>query len=101
MTLLREIDSDHVNGRCAAVARVVEEIATHGYLCVDGVLLLRAIIYTDSRICDIAFGVMLNVLAADENDSVGAFADSGDALSMTSKFLWVGFAPQFLVLGVH
>ncbi len=32
---------------------------------------------------------------------VGAFADSGLVLSKTPEFLHVGFAPQFLVLGVH
>jgi hypothetical protein len=44
---------------------------------------------------------MWDGLALDENDSAGSFADSGDALSNSSKFLCVGFAPQFLVLGVH
>ncbi len=53
------------------------------------------------HVCDIVFAVVWNVLAVDENDSVGIFADSGDGLSETSKFLCVGFAPQFLVLGVH
>jgi hypothetical protein len=96
-----ELDSDHVNGRCAAVARVVEEISTNGDSCVVGVLLLRAIVYTHSCVCNAAFAIMWNVLAADENNSVGTFADSGDALSKTSEFLCIGFAPQFLVLGVH
>ncbi len=45
-----ELDSDHVDSRCAAVARVVEEIAAHSDLCAVGVLLLRGIIYTDSCI---------------------------------------------------
>ncbi len=66
-----------------------------------GVLLLWAIIYTDLHVCDIVFAVGQDVLPLDENDSVGTFADSGDALSNTSEFLFVGFAPQFLVLGVH
>jgi hypothetical protein len=96
-----ELDSDHVDSRCTAVSRVVEEIAAHSDLCAVGVLLLWAIIYTDSRIRDIAFVVVWNVLAADKNDSVGTFADSGDALGKMSKFLHVRFAPQFLVLGVH
>jgi hypothetical protein len=88
-----ELDSDHVNGRCVAVARVVVEIATYGDSCAVGVLLLWGIIYTDSCIPDIVFAVVWNVLAAGENDSVGTFADSGDALSKMSKFLCVGFAP--------
>ncbi len=96
-----ELVSDHVNGRCAAVARVVEEIAANGDLCAVGVLLLWAIIYTDSRLHDVPFAVVWNVLKADENNSVGTFSDSGDALSKTSEFLCGGFAPQFLVLGVH
>ncbi len=53
------------------------------------------------RVRDVAFAVVLNVLAVDENDGVRTFADSEDALSKTSKFLCVRFAPQFLVLGVH
>jgi hypothetical protein len=95
-----EHDSDHFN-RCAAVARVVKEIATHSDSCAVGVLLLWAIFYTNLLVRDVVFAVVWNVLAADENDSVGTFADSGDALSKTSKLLHVGFAPQFLVLGVH
>jgi hypothetical protein len=96
-----ELGSDHVDSRCAAVARVVEEIDAHSDSCVVGVLLFRAIIYTDLRICDVAFVVMWNVLAVDENNSIGTFDDSRDALSKTSKFLCVGFALQFLVLGVN
>ncbi len=79
----------------------MEKIAAHSDLCVVGVLLLRVIIYTDLRMHVVAFAVMWNVLAAVENHSVGSFADSRDALSETSEFLCVGFAPQFLVLGVH
>ncbi len=96
-----ELDSDHVNSRCNAVTEVVEEITTHSDSCAVGVLLLRAIIYTDLGIRDIAFAVIWDVLALDEYNSVGTFADSRDALSKTSEFLCVGFAPQFLVLGVH
>jgi hypothetical protein len=62
---------------------------------------LRAIFYTDSRLRDDVFAVVWNVLVVDENDSVGTFADSRDALSKTPKFICVGFVPQFLVLGVH
>jgi hypothetical protein len=96
-----ELDSDHVDSRCAAVTRVVEEIAAHGDSCAVGVLLLRAIVDTDSCIRDVAFAIMWNVFTKDENDSVGTFADSGHALSKTPEFLHVGFAPQFLVLGVY
>ncbi len=88
-----ELDSDHANLKCAAVARVVEEIAAHNDLCAVGVLLLQAIIYTDSRIRDNTFAVVWNVFAADDKDSVGTFADSGEALSKMSEFLCVGFAP--------
>jgi hypothetical protein len=82
-----ELDSDHVNGRCAAVTRVVEEIAAHGFLCVVGFLLLWAIVYTNSRVRDITFAIVWNVFAVDENDSVSTFADSGHALSKTPEFL--------------
>jgi hypothetical protein len=96
-----ELDSDHFNSRCAAVTGVVEEITAQSDLCAVGVCFLRAIVYTDLRIRDIAFAAIWDVLTLDENDCVGTFADPGDALSKTSKFLHVGFAPQFLVLGVH
>jgi hypothetical protein len=96
-----ELDSDHVDSGCATVAGVVEEITAHSDSCVVGVLLLQVIIYTDSRMRDVTFAVVWNVLALDENDSVSTFADSGDALSKTSVFLHVGFAPQFLILVVH
>ncbi len=79
----------------------MEEIATHSDLCVVGVLLLRAITYTDLCVHYIAFAVVWDVLALDENNSVSTFADSRDALSKTSKFLCEEFAPQFLVLGIH
>jgi hypothetical protein len=79
----------------------MEEVATHSDLCAVGVLLLRAIIHADLRVRDVAFAVIWDVLVLDENDSVGAFADSGDALSKGSELLCVGFATQFLVIGVH
>ncbi len=96
-----ELDSDDVNGRCAAITWVVEEIAAHGDSCAVGVLLLQAIVDTDLRVCDFAFAILWNVFATDESNGVGTFADSRHALSKTPKFLCEGFAPQFLVLGVH
>ena len=70
-------------------------------MCAVGVLLLWTIIHTDLHVHDIALADIWDVLALDKNDSVGAFSTFGDALSKASKFLCVGFAPQFLVLGVH
>ncbi len=71
---------------CAAVARVVEDIGSRGDSCTVGVLLLRAIIYIDLRVRDVAFAVVWNVLTVDENDTVGTFADSGDTLRETPSF---------------
>ncbi len=88
-----ELDSGHVNGRCAAVARVVEEIAAHGDSCAVMVFLLQAIVDTDRHARDVAFAIWWNVFAADENDGVGAFVDSSHALSKTPEFFHVGFAP--------
>ncbi len=79
-----ELDSDHVDIRCVAVARVVEEIATHSDSCAVGVLLLRANVYIDWHVHDVAFADVWSVLTADENNSVSTFADSGDALSKMS-----------------
>jgi hypothetical protein len=86
-----ELDSDHFDSRCAAVARVVEEIAAHSDLCTVGVLLLRANIYTDSCVRKVAFAVAWNVLTADEIDSVSTFADSENALRKTSELLCVAY----------
>ena len=88
-----ELDSDHVNGRCAAVTRVVEEIAAHGDSCAVGVLLLQVIVDTDMCIRDVVFGIVWNVFAVDENNGVGAFADSRHALSQMPELFHVGFAP--------
>ncbi len=79
----------------------MDKIATHSDSCAVGVLLLWAMVHTDTRVRDVAFAVVWDVLVLDENDSVGAFADPRDALSEVYKLLCVGFAPQFLVLGVH
>jgi hypothetical protein len=81
-----ELDSDHVNSRFAAVSGIVEDITAHSDSCAVGVLLLRAIMYTDLHIPDALFAVIWDGLALDENNSVGIFADSRDALSKTSKF---------------
>ncbi len=88
-----ELDSNHVNGRCAAVTRVVEEIATHSGLCAVGVLILQGINDTDTCVHDVAFGIVWNVFTTDEKDGVGSFADYGHALSKTPEFFCVGFAP--------
>jgi hypothetical protein len=66
-----------------------------------GVLLLWAIVHTDLRVRDVMFTIVWDVFAVDENNSVGIFADSGYALSKMPEFLCVGFAPQFVVLGVY
>jgi hypothetical protein len=80
-----ELDSDHFDSRCATVASVVEEIAAHSDFCAVGVLLLQAIIYTDSCVREVAFAVAWNVLTADENNSVSTFADSENALNERSE----------------
>jgi hypothetical protein len=96
-----ELDSNHVNSRCATATWLEEEIAAHSDSCAVEVLLLQAIIYTDLCVCDVAFTVVWNVLVADKINGVGTFADSWDALSESSGFLCLEFAPQFFVLGVH
>jgi hypothetical protein len=77
----------------------VDKIAAHIDSCAVGVLLLWVIILIDMHVHDVTFVVVCDVIALNENNSIDAFADSGDALSKTFKFLHVGFAPQFLVLG--
>jgi hypothetical protein len=41
-----------------------------------------------------------DLIALDEDNCVGAFADARDALQQTGKFLGVQFTPEFFVLGV-
>ncbi len=48
----------------------MEEVAAHDDSCVVGVLLLQVIIYTNLLVHDIAFAVVWNVLATDENGTV-------------------------------
>ncbi len=79
--------------KCVAVTRVVEEIAAHSDSFAVGVLLLRAIVDTDTRVHNAMFAIVWNVFTADENNGVGAFADSKHALSKTPNFFCVGFAP--------
>ncbi len=72
-----DFDSDHVNGRRAAVARVVEGIATHGDSCAVGVLLLQVIVDTATCVRDVAFVIVWNVFAVDENDDAKQWQTQG------------------------
>ncbi len=72
---------------------MVEEIAAHGDSCAVGFHLLRAMVDTNTCICDNTFVIVWNVFVADENNGAGALADSGHVLSKTPDFICVGFAP--------
>ena len=71
---------DHVNGGCAAVARIRDAISSDCEPRAVGVHLFRSVVDTDPAIGGIFASVGGDVVAPDEHDSVGARALPGDAL---------------------
>ncbi len=65
-----------------------------------GVVLLRAIVDADTAVGSVLLPVNGDVAVLDEDNGVGAFADTRDALVKPGKFSGVQFAPKFLILRV-
>ena len=65
-----------------------------------GVILLRAMVDADAAVGSVLLPVNGDFLALDKDKSVGAFADTRDALGKPGKFSGVRFAPNFLILRV-
>ena len=65
-----------------------------------GVVLLRAIVDADTAVGSVLLLVNGDVAVLDEDNGVGAFADTKDALGKPGKFSGVQFAPKFLILRV-
>jgi hypothetical protein len=76
-----EFDSDHVNSRHAAAARVVDPVATYSEASSIGVVLLWAIIDAHASIRDIFDLVNGDLIPLYENYGVSSFADSRYSLS--------------------
>ena len=75
-----EFDGDHVDGGCADIAKNVGEIAADCKLCAVGVVLFGAVVYTDASVGGVAAAIGRDLIALDEDNCVGAFADAWDAL---------------------
>ena len=81
-----ELDRDHVNGGHSTVSRGVESVIANGESQAIGVILFGTIVCTDASICDVLESVEWDVVAYDEHDGVGAFADARNALGQMAKF---------------
>ncbi len=95
-----EFDRDHINGGHPAVSGNVESVSAYGKTRVIGVILFEAIVDTDATICDVLEPGEWDFIVCDEYDSIGAFADAGNALSQAAKFSGVRCAPKFLYFGL-
>jgi len=73
-------------GGRSAVSRDVESDTANGESRGIGVILFGTIVCTDASICDVLESVEWDVVAYDEHDGVGAFADARNALGQMAKF---------------
>jgi hypothetical protein len=76
-----EFDHDHVDSRRAAVARVVDPVATNGKASSIGVVLFWAIVNAHTSIRDVIDSADGDLILLYENYGVSSFADSRYSLS--------------------
>ena len=88
-----EFDGDHVDSGSADIAENMDEVAAVCKLCAVGVILFGAVVYTDVGVGGVAAAIGRDLIALDEDNCVGAFADAKDALRQTGNFLGVRFTP--------
>ncbi len=93
-------DHDHVNGGGATIPRIGDAIAANGKASAIGIGRFRAIVDTHASVREVFVSVDWDVVASDEDDCVGAVANTRDALGKATKFDCVGLAPEVFVLGV-
>ena len=75
-----EFDGDHVDGGGADITKNVDEVAADCKLHAVGAILIWAVVYTDAGIGGVAAAIGRDLIALDEDNCVGAFADARDAL---------------------
>ena len=75
-----EFDGDHVNGGHADIAKNMDEVAADCKSCAVGVILFGVVVYTDAGVGGVAAAIGRDLIALDEDNCVGAFADTCDAL---------------------
>ncbi len=73
-----EFDGDHVDGGRADIAKNVNEVAADCKLGAVGVILFRAVVYTDAGVGGVTAAIGRDLIAHDEDNCVGAFADARD-----------------------
>ncbi len=95
-----EFNCDHVNCGHTAVSREVDFVATDSEARAIGVILFGAVFYTDLPICDILELGKWVFMVCNEQDSINAFAGTGNTLGQAAEFSGIRFSPNFLVLGV-
>jgi hypothetical protein len=95
-----EFDRDHINSGRTTVSGEIDSVAANGEACAIGVILFRAIVYTDALICDILESGKWDFIVCDEHNSIGAFADSWNTLGQAAEFSGIRFSPKLLVLWV-
>jgi hypothetical protein len=93
-------DCDHVISGGTAIPGIGDAIAANGKASVIGIGLLRAIVDAHAPVRDVFASVNWDVVSSDEDDRVGATANTKDALGKVTKFDCVGLAPEFFVFGV-
>ena len=71
---------DHVDNCRADIAKNVDEVAPDCKLHAVGVFLFGAVVDTDASVGGVAAAIGKDLFALDEDNCVGAFADTGDAL---------------------
>ncbi len=91
---------DHVNGGGTTIPRIGDAIAANFKVSPIGIGLFRAIVDTHASVRDVFASVDWDVVVSDEDDCVGAVANTGDALGKATEFDCVGLDPEFFVLGV-
>jgi hypothetical protein len=91
---------DHVNGGGTAIPGKGDVIATNCEVSAIGIGLLRTIVDAHASVCEVFALVDQDVVSSDEDDHVGAVANTGDALGKATEFYCVGLAPEFFILGV-
>ena len=99
-TVEMNLDCNHVDHGGIAIPRIGDVIAADGEARAIGIGLLRRIVDAHLPLCDVFALVHWDVVLSNEDNCVGALANAWSALGKRTKFVHVGLAPEFFVLGV-
>jgi hypothetical protein len=96
-----EFDRDHVNSGRTTVCGKVDSVTANGEARAVGVILFGMMVYTDALIRDFLEPDKWALIACNEHDSIGVFADTRNTLGQAAEFSGIRFSPKFLVLRVN